>query len=234
MSVGRHFGLLISRLPQMTYAATTRAAEDCRFVCSACYGNCWGMYRLHGETAWLCSQCADMKDNGLTPGPRPFDTQPSRQLHVGEQLRSRGAIWTVTGSQRVPKPGDGLNRLCVYALTRDDGHEQTWRAGDMADFHLIPAAFEHITRARCNELAAALTTAGLPWQDNGRQSAPKRLEYAATGPRGCQWSIRPAPGAEFDPAQPSNLWRAECAAQGHQTPVMSAHSLTERIRRFPA
>lgn len=122
----------------------------------------------------------------------------------------------------------------MYALTRDDGHEQTWRAGDMADFHLIPAAFEHITRARCNELARALTTAGLSWQDNGRQAAPKRLEYAATGPRGRLWSIRPAPGAEFDPAQPSNLWRAECAAQGDQTPVMSARSLAERIRRFPA
>ncbi|MBT1098168.1 hypothetical protein KJZ88_42495 [Streptomyces sp. Tu102] len=104
----------------------------------------------------------------------------------------------------------------------------------MGDFHLIPTAFEHITRARCNELAAVLTSAGLSWEDNGRQAAPKRLEYAATGPRGRQWSIRPAPGAEFDPTQPSNLWRAECAAPDHQTPVMSARSLADRIRRFPA
>lgn len=50
MSVGRHFGMVISRMPRMTYMATVRASEDCRFMCSICYENCWGIFRFHGET----------------------------------------------------------------------------------------------------------------------------------------------------------------------------------------
>lgn len=235
MSVGPHFGLVISRMPRVTYAATVLASQDCRFVCSACYENCWGIYRLHGETAWLCSRCADMKNNGLVPGPRLFNTQPPRQLRVGEHLRSSEGMWTVSSSDRVETREDGtLRHACVYALTRDNGHEETWRGRDMADFHLIPAAFEHITRARCTELGTALTAAGFPWEDNDRQATPQRLTYTATDPRGRQWSIRPVPGIEFTPSQPSRLWRAVCAAPFHDSPVMSARSLADHIRKFPA
>ncbi|MBV9024923.1 MAG: hypothetical protein JO362_14310, partial [Streptomycetaceae bacterium] len=190
MSVGRHFGMVISRMPRVTYAATILASQDCRFLCSACYSNCWGIYRLHGETAWLCSRCADMKGNGLEPGPRLFNTQPPRRLRVGEQLRSPEGAWSVTSSKRVETREDGtLQQACMYVLTRDDGHEEEWRGRDMADFHLVPAAFEHITRARCTELGIALTSAGLPWEDNGRQATPQRLRYTATDPLGRQWSI---------------------------------------------
>jgi hypothetical protein len=222
-------------MPRMTYVATILASQDCRFLCSACYENCWGIYRLHGETAWLCSRCADLKDNGLVPGPRLFNTQPPRRLAVGEHLRSPEGGWTVTTSERVETREDGtLRHACVYVLTRDDGHEEEWRGRDMADFHLLPAAFEHITRARCTELGVALTAAGLPWEDNGRQDTPGRLTYAATDPRSRQWSIRPVAGIEFMPSQPSRLWRADCAAPLHRGPVMSARSLADHIREFPA
>ncbi|MFM9707910.1 hypothetical protein [Streptomyces galilaeus] len=235
MSVGRHFGLVISRMPRLTYAATIRASEDCRFVCSACYSNCWGVHRLHGETAWLCPHCADMKDNGLVPGPRPFNTQPPRQLSVREQLRSPEGVWTVTSSERVKTREDGtLQHACMYVLTHEDGHEEEWRGRDMADFHLIPAEFEHITRARCNELGAALTAAGLSWEDNARQDTPRRLTYTATGPRARQWTIRPVPGIDFDPWQPSNLWQAVCTAPHHRSPVLSALALADHIRELSA
>jgi hypothetical protein len=235
VSIGRHFGMVISRMPRLTYAATALASQDCRFLCSACYSNCWGIYRLHGETAWLCSRCTDMKGNGLEPGPRLFDTQPSRRLRVGEQLRSPEGVWTVTSSERVETREDGtLQYAYMYVLTRDNGHEETWRGRDMADFHLVPGAFEHITRARCNELGIALTVAGLPWKDNGRQASPQRLTYTATDPRGRQWSIRPVTGIEFTPWEPSSLWRADSGAPRHDNPVMSARALADHIREFPA
>ncbi|GAB3977364.1 hypothetical protein GCM10029978_066870 [Actinoallomurus acanthiterrae] len=235
MSIGRHFGMVISRMPRMTYVATIVASQDCRFLCSACFGDCWGICRRHGETAWLCVRCTAMKDNGLVPGPRLFNTQPARQLRIGEQLRSPEGLWTVTSSERVETREDGtLQHACVYVLTRDDGHEETWRGREMADFHLLPAVFEHITRARCTELSMALTAAGLSWEDNGRQATPVRLTYAATDPRGRQWSIRPVPGIEFMPSEPSSLWRAVCAAPVHHSHAMSAGPLADYIREFPA
>jgi hypothetical protein len=94
--------------------------------------------------------------------------------------------------------------------------------------------FEHITRARCAELGTALTAAGLPWKDNGHQAAPARLTYTATDLRGRQWSIRPVAGAEFTPWQPSSLWRALCSASRDRSTVMSAWTLTDHIREFPA
>jgi hypothetical protein len=236
VSVGRHFGMVISRLPRLTYMATVLASADCRFVCSTCYTDCWAIHRLHGGTAWMCSQCADLKDNGLTPGPRSFHTQPPRPLRVGEQLRSPEGVWEVTSSQRVWTWGGRplQQQACVYVVTREDGHEEEWRGHDMADFHLIPAEFEHITRSRRNELGSALTAAGLSWEDNGRGATPRRLTYTVTGPRGRQWSIHPVPGIDFDPWQPSNLWRAVRAAPPHQSPVMSARALTDHIRESPA
>ncbi|MET7693839.1 hypothetical protein ABZT06_38730 [Streptomyces sp. NPDC005483] len=235
MPVGRHFGLVISRMPLLTYAATIGASEDCRFVCSTCYDDCWGLYRLHGETAWLCSLCADMKDNGMVPGPRPFNAQPPRQLRVGQQLRSPEGVWTVTGSKRVPTQENSARQHArMYLLTREGGQEEERRGRDMADFHLIPAEFEHITRARCNELGAALTAAGLSWGDNGRQGTPRSLTYTATGPRGPQWSIRPVAPIDFDPRQPSNLWHAVRASPPHQSPALSARDLADHIREIPA
>ena len=236
MSVGRHFGMVISRMPRLTYAATVRAAQDCRFVCSTCYSDCWGIYRLRGETVWMCSGCTDLKDNGLTPGPRSFHTQPSRPLRVGEQLRSPQGVWEVTSLRRVWTWG-GLRlqqQAYVYVFTREDGHEEEWRGHDMVDFHLIPAAFEHITRSRCNELGSVLTAAGLSWTDNGRQDTPRRLTYTVVGPRGLQWSTRPVPGIDFAPWQPSNLWRAVRATPPYQSPVMSARALADHIRERPA
>ncbi|KMS74317.1 hypothetical protein ACM01_15425 [Streptomyces viridochromogenes] len=82
-------------------------------------------------------------------------------------------------------------------------------------------------------MGSALTAAGLPWEDNGRQDTP-RLAYTATGPRGRQWSIRPVSGIGFDPWQPSSLWRAMCAAPRRQSPVMSARALADHIRELPA
>ncbi|MCQ8836100.1 hypothetical protein [Streptomyces malaysiensis] len=235
MSLGHHFGVVISRMPHMTYVRTVLASKDCRFLCSACYANCWGVQRRHGETVWLCSRCTDLKDNGLEPGPRLFNTQPSRQLRVGEQLRSPKGVWTVTSSERVKTPEDGIpQEACMYVLTRDNGHKEEWRGRDMADFHLIPNAFEHITGERCAELGSALTAAGLLWEDNGRQDTPRRLKYTATYPRGRQWSIRPVPPLDFDPWQPSNLWRAVCAAPRDQSPVMTARALADYIRELPA
>ncbi|MFF8932247.1 hypothetical protein ACF1AO_33845 [Streptomyces longwoodensis] len=233
MPFGRHFGLVISRTQRMTYMATVRASEDCRFVCAACFENCWGVHRLHGDTAWLCPRCADMKDNGLAPGPRRFPTQPSRQLRVGEQLRSPAGVWTVTSSKRVPTREDGaIHHACMYVLTREDGHAEEWRGPDMADFHLIPTGFEHITRARCNELGAALTAAGLSWQDNGHQDTPQRLEYTAIGTLGRHWSVRPVPGSDFAPRQPSNLWQAVCTVPPQRSPVLSARAVAEYIREL--
>jgi hypothetical protein len=153
---------------------------------------------------------------------------------VGEQLRSPEGVWSVTGSKRVPTRENGaLQHACMYVLTREGGQREEWRGCDMADFHLIPAAFEHITRARCNELAAALTAAGLSWEDNGRQDTPRRLAYTVTGPRGRQWSIRPVPGIDFDRQQPSNLWQVVCTAPRHQSAVLSARVLADRIREIP-
>lgn len=162
MTVGQRFGLVISRMPQLTYLRAVDGAQDCRFMCSACYETCWGIQRLHGDTAWQCSRCAGMKDHGLTPGPRLLNTQPPRKLRVGEQLRSPSGVWAVTSSEHVwTWEGRRLRQpACVYVLTREDGHQEEWRGHDMADFHLIPAEFEHITRARCNELGSALTAAG--------------------------------------------------------------------------
>ncbi|MEU9191310.1 hypothetical protein AB0D14_43900 [Streptomyces sp. NPDC048484] len=235
MSVGRHFGVVISRMPRMTYAATVLASQDCRFVCSTCYSNCWGIHRPHGETVWMCWRCTDLKDNGLVPGPRLFHTQPPRQLRVGEQLRSPEAVWTVTSSERVETREDGAHQhACVYVLTRDDGHTEEWRGNDMVDFHLIPAEFDHITRDRCNELTSMLTAAGLSWEDNGRQNTPRCLKYTAADPRGRQWSIRPVAGIDFDPWQPSSLWRAVRAPSRHQSPVLSARALADHIRETPA
>lgn len=235
MPAETHFGMIISRMPHMTYAATILASQDCRFLCSACFSNCWGIYRLHGATAWLCWGCASRKKDGLEPGPRLFNTQPSRQLRVGEQLRSPKGIWRVTASERVETREAGtVQQACVYVLTRDDGHAEEWRGRDMADFHLVPAAFEHITRERCAELGAALTAAGLSWEDNGRQTTPQRLTYTATGPHGHPWFIRPVSGTEFSPSQPWNLWRASCTVPHRDGPVMSAWTLADHIRAFAA
>ncbi|MGW3954654.1 hypothetical protein ACWEKM_27815 [Streptomyces sp. NPDC004752] len=233
MSVGRHFGMVMSRLPRWTYAATVLASADCRFVCSTCYTNCWAIHRLHGETTWMCSRCTDLKDNGLTPGPRSFHTQPPRPLRVGEQLRSPEGVWEVTSSQRV-WTWDGRplqQQACVYVVTREDGHEEEWRGHDMADFHLIPAEFEHITRSRRNELGSALTAAGLSWEEHGHRATPRRPMYTVTGR---QWSIWPVPGIDFDPWQPSNLWQAVRATPPYQSPVMSARALADHIRESPA
>jgi hypothetical protein len=104
----------------------------------------------------------------------------------------------------------------------------------MADFDLIPTEFEHITRSRRNELGSALTAAGLSWEEHGRRVTPRRPMYTVTGPRGRQWSIQPVPGIDFDPWQPSNLWRAVRATPPHQSPVMSARALADHIRELPA
>lgn len=79
-----------------------------------------------------------------------------------------------------------------------------------------------------------LQTAGLLWEDNGRRDTPLRLKYSATGPRGRQWSIRPVPPPDFDPWQPSSLWRAVCAAPRGQSTVMSAQAPADHIREFIA
>lgn len=238
MSDPRHFGMIIARLSRFTLAETVRASEDCRLVCSACFTNCYGLYRLRGETEWLCHRCTGIKENGQVPGPRLYDTQPTRRLQVGEQLRSPEGIWTATSSQRTPTREEGyLLPPSVYVLTRDDGHEETWRARDMADadFHVIPSAFEHIDRARCTELGRALTAAGLLWEDNGRQATPKHLTYTVTDPRCRRWTIRPVGPFAFSPAQPSRLWRAVCrAVPTDHSPAMSACELADHIREFPA
>ncbi|MGV9895581.1 hypothetical protein [Streptomyces tendae] len=234
MSVGRHFGVIISRMPHMTYAAAHQAPQDCRFICSACYADCWGIHRLTGETAWTCWSCTDLKEHGVAPGPRLLNTQPPRPLRVGEQLRSPDGIWTVDRSERVDVREDGTRvQARMYVLTREDGHEEEWRGRDMVDFHLVPAEFEHIDRARCNELGSMLTAAGLHWQDNGRRDTPRWLRYTATGPRGRQWSIRPVSPFDFDPWQPSNLWRASRASRD-QTPAMTAQALADHIRQSGA
>ncbi|AZP23005.1 hypothetical protein EJC51_47500 [Streptomyces aquilus] len=101
----------------------------------------------------------------------------------------------------------------------------------MADFHLIPAEFEHITQTRRNELGRALTAAGLVWESNGLQGTPRRQTYTATDHRGRQWSIQPVPGTDFDPWQPSNLWRAVRPAPRRQSPVLSPLALADHIRK---
>ncbi|MGW4951463.1 hypothetical protein [Streptomyces parvulus] len=121
-----------------------------------------------------------------------------------------------------------------YVLTREDGREQEWRGWEMADFHLIPAKYEHINRARCNELDSMLTRAGLSWESNGRQDTPRRLEYTAAAPGGRPWSIRPVLPLDFDPWQPSDLWRATCGTPQKQHPALSAHAVAEHIRDFRA
>ncbi|KAF2774847.1 hypothetical protein [Streptomyces sp. OM5714] len=102
----------------------------------------------------------------------------------------------------------------------------------MADFHLIPAEFEHITRARCNELGSMLTTAGLSWEDNDRQDTPLRLKYTVTGPCDRQWSIRPVAPIDFDPWQPSDLRHAVRTAPPHQSPALSARPLADHNREL--
>ncbi|MDX2916239.1 hypothetical protein [Streptomyces griseiscabiei] len=236
MFVGRHFGMIISRIPHMTFVATVRASADCRFMCSTCYENCWAIHRPHGETVWMCWRCTDLRANSLTPGPRSFHTQPPRPLRVGEQLRSPSGVWDVTSSERVWEwEGRRLRQPArVYVVTREDGHREQWRGHDMADFHLIPAKFEHITRSRRNELGSKLTAAGLSWEDNGRQDTPRRLKYTVTGPHGRQWSVLPVAPLDFDPWQPSNLWRAVRGTPSHQSAVMSAPALAHHIRESPA
>ncbi|MFF2217566.1 hypothetical protein [Streptomyces antibioticus] len=235
MSVGRHFGMDISRMPRMTYL---RAADrsNCRSMCATCYEDCYGIYRLRGETTWACWRCTSLKESGQTPGPCLLNTQPPRKLRVGEQLRSPSGVWDVTGSDHVREwEGRRLRQpACVYAVTREDGHTETRRGRDMEGFHLIPAAFEHITPARCNELGSMLTAAGLSWEDNGRRDTPRRLKYTVTGPRGRQWSIRPVAPIDFDPWQPSDLWRAVRSTPPHQSPVLSARPLADHIRELPA
>ncbi|MFE9024388.1 hypothetical protein ACFYNL_38390 [Streptomyces sp. NPDC007808] len=212
MSVGRHFGLVITRMPRMTYVATVRASQDCRFVCSTCYENCWGIHRLHGETVWMCWQCTDLKDNGLTPG-RSFHTQPPRALRVGEQLRSPEGVWDVTSPERV----------------------RTWKGCRLRQpARVYPAEFEHITRARRNELGSALTSAGLAWEAGGREGSPRSLTYTVTGPRGRQWSVRPVGGVDFNPWEPSSLWQAVRTAPFHRSPALSARSVADHIRNFAA
>ncbi|MGW1290957.1 hypothetical protein ACWD4N_47300, partial [Streptomyces sp. NPDC002586] len=79
MSVGRHFGMDVSRMPHMTYLRAVDRS-GCRFMCATCYTDCYGIYRLHGETAWACWHCTSLKENGQTPGPRLLNTQPPRKL----------------------------------------------------------------------------------------------------------------------------------------------------------
>lgn len=143
-------------------------------------------------------------------------------------------MWDVTSSEHVGEWEDRRLKqpACVYVVTREDGHTQEWRGNDLTDFHLIPTDFQHITRARCNELGSMLTAAGLPWEDNERQDTPRRLKYTLTGPHGRQWSIRPVPPVGFAPWQPSNLWHALRPAPFHHSPALSARALADHIREL--
>jgi hypothetical protein len=68
-------------------------------------------------------------------------TQPGRMLNVGERLRSPHGTWTVARAHRLYEKSErGMGRqYCTYLLTHEDGHQEEWRARDMADadFHLI-------------------------------------------------------------------------------------------------
>lgn len=133
-----HFGIVIARSDELTYMATLTASRDCRFRCSACQAKLWAIQRLHGQTVWLCSRCADVKEAGQEPGPKPFNAQPSRQLAVGERLRSPKGMWTVTKSERIDRFANGVrDQGVMYVLTQDNGYEEKWRGRDMLDFHLI-------------------------------------------------------------------------------------------------
>ncbi|MBE4735715.1 hypothetical protein [Streptomyces caniscabiei] len=136
-----HFGIVIARSTEFTYMAALAASRDCRFRCTACQAKLWAIQRPHGHTAWLCSRCTDLKQSGQEPGPRPFNTQPPRQLAIGERLRGPNGMWTVTTSQRIDRFENGVREQgAEYVLTRDDGHEEKLRGRDMLDFHLIPPA----------------------------------------------------------------------------------------------
>ncbi|MGW5657187.1 hypothetical protein [Streptomyces humi] len=232
MSSVTHFGILIGRMPGQTYARTVLGSEDCRFLCAACYELCWGIFRRHGETAWRCSRCTGMRENGQEPGPRSFDTQPPGPLPVSERLRGPGGTWTVTGRSYTEAREHALpQKRPVYVLTRDDGREVTLQPRDMADFHLLTPTFDHITDGRRDELERALSAAGLAWRDNGRHSAPQTLRYTVTDPCGRRWVISPAASNEIEPSQPSSLWRATRPAPYHAGPLLSAVSLTHYVRR---
>ncbi|MFD7444083.1 hypothetical protein [Streptomyces sp. NPDC059909] len=235
MATGTHFGIVISRMPHETYAATLLASQDCRFLCSACDGHCWGIRRLRGETAWLCWRRTKMKMNGQQPGPRPFDTQPSRRLAVEERLSGPGGMWTVSSSERIPMREEGaLRDTCVYILTRDDGHQETWRGRDMVDFHLIPPTFDHVTAECHTQLGRALTAAGLSWTDNGRQGTPERLKYIVTDCHGRRWFIRPVASNAITPSKPSSVWQATRPTPWHLSPVMSARALAAYVQELSA
>ncbi|GGY05117.1 hypothetical protein GCM10010358_68130 [Streptomyces minutiscleroticus] len=84
------------------------------------------------------------------------------------------------------------------------------------------ATFGHITRERCTQLAAALTAAGLPWEDNGHQDDPQFLTYTVTDPHGRRWSISPATGNQTTPSKPGHVWQASCASTLHRTAITTA------------
>ncbi|MFE6098286.1 hypothetical protein ACFQ7M_41020 [Streptomyces massasporeus] len=44
----------------------------------------------------------------------------------------------------------------------------------------------------------------------------------------------PAPGIDFDPWQPSDLWQAVCSASQYRSPVLSARALADHIRELSA
>lgn len=138
MATRTHFGMIIVRTDEFTGITTVAASKDCRFRCPACHAECWAVERLRGQTAWLCPRCSEIKHAGREPGPIPFQTQPSRQLAVGERLQSPDGLWTVTKSERIDRFEDGMrDQGAMYVLTRADGHEEKRRGSDMFDFHLI-------------------------------------------------------------------------------------------------
>lgn len=94
--------------------------------------------------------------------------------------------------------------------------------------------FGHITRDRCDQLGRALTTAGLSWNDNGRQDQPAFLTYTAIDAHGRKWSISPATSNQITPSRPASIWQAQCAAPTHRTPILSARAVADHIRAFPA
>lgn len=82
--------------------------------------------------------------------------------------------------------------------------------------------------------SAALTSAGLSWQDNGHQDRPEFLTYTATDPHGRRWTISPATSNQITPSKPASLWQARCAENSHSSPVSSARAVAEHIRYLPA
>lgn len=135
------FGIVIARTADYTYMATLTASKDCRFRCTTCKAKCWAIQRLRGQVSWMCSGCTTAQQNGRQPGPRQVETQPRRQLAIDERLRSPHGTWTVARSRRLSEKDERgrRNEYCTYLLTHDDGHQEEWRAREMADadFHLI-------------------------------------------------------------------------------------------------